>query len=134
MVTLRQLCVKKQKRKLKYHKCRTPSLQGSPQRRGVISSVVIVSPKKPNSARRHIAKLVLSSGKRVQAAIPGDHHDKSRVLKQFSKVLLRGGRTRDIIGIRYKIVLGHFDAKPLFHRKTSRSKYGVKRVKSIFDF
>jgi small subunit ribosomal protein S12 len=127
MVTFRQLFTKHQQRQQKYHRCRTPALRHCPQKKGVILGIVIITPKKPNSAKRHIARLKLSSGKRTRAAIPGEYSFKSRDLKQFSKVLIRGGRTRDIIGIRYKIILGHFDAKPLFHRKTSRSKYGVKK-------
>ena len=128
MVTLRQLITKNQKRLKKFHKCKTPALLGCPQKKGVITSIIIIRPKKPNSARRHIAKLYLSTGKKIRAAIPGGWDSKNKPLKKFSKVLVRGGRIRDIIGIRYKIILGKFDANPLYKRKTSRSKYGVKQI------
>lgn len=126
MITINQLKFKKYIRKKKYHRCRTPALKQCPQKKGVIMNIVIISPKKPNSAKRHIAKLRLSSGKRTRASIPGEFDSKSKPLKQYSKVLIRGGRIRDIIGLRYKVILGHFDAKPFFKRRTSRSKYGVK--------
>lgn len=128
MTTFLQLWRRATLRLPKYHKSRTPSLKGCPQKRGVITSIVIIKPKKPNSARRHIAKLKLSYGKKARAAIPGEYPtSKHRTLKNYSKVLIRGGRTRDIIGIRYKIILGVYDAEPLHHRISSRSKYGVKK-------
>ena len=127
MVTKNQLVTKKIKRLKKYHKCRTPALRHCPQKKGVVTHVVIIKPKKPNSAKRHIAKLRLSTGRKTRAAIPGEFNSKQKTLKKYSKVLVRGGRIRDIIGIRYKVILGKFDAKPFFGRKTSKSKYGVKR-------
>jgi small subunit ribosomal protein S12 len=126
MITINQLKFKKYIRSKKYHKCRTPALKHCPQKKGVILNIVIITPKKPNSAKRHIAKLRLSSGKRIRASIPGEFDSKNKPLKQYSKVLVRGGRIRDIIGLRYKIILGQFDAKPFYKRRTSRSKYGVK--------
>ena len=115
-------------RSTKKHKTRTPVLRGCPQKRALITKIVIIKPKKPNSAKRHIAKLRMSYGKKARAAIPGEYlSTKDRSLKKFSKVLIRGGRTRDIIGIRYKIILGVLDAEPLYTRITSRSKYGLKK-------
>lgn len=129
MVTIRQLFLRKQKRLKKYHKCKTPALKHCPQKKGVVTSIVVLSPKKPNSARRKIAKIRLSTGRRVRASIPGEYDYKQRSLKQYSKVLIRGGRSRDVIGMHYKVILGKFDAKPFLKRCTSRSKYGVKKIK-----
>ena len=133
MVSINQLKLKRQVRLSKKHKCRTPALKHCPQKKGVIISILIIRPKKPNSARRHIAKLYLSTGKRIRAAIPGGWDSKNKPLKKFSKVLIRGGRTRDIIGIRYKIILGKYDAAPLYKRKTSRSKYGLKKIFTLIQ-
>lgn len=126
MITLNQLKLGKYKRLSKYHKCRTPALRGCPQKRGVVLNVVIITPKKPNSARRHIAKIRLSTGRRTRASIPGEFSSKNKPIKQYSKILVRGGRIRDIIGLRYRIILGQLDASPFLKRRTSRSKYGVK--------
>jgi small subunit ribosomal protein S12 len=131
MVTIRQLYTKNQRRLKKYHKCRTPSLRKCPQKRGLVTGIVIITPKKPNSARRHIAKLRFSTGRKGRAAMPGEY-DKKTSLRPYSKILVRGGRIRDIVGIRYKIILGVLDAKPFEKRQTSRSKYGVKRKKYLF--
>lgn len=129
MVTYLQLWRNKQVRKKEFRRTRTVALKFSPQKRGIINKIVIIKPKKPNSAKRHVAKLTLSYGKRISAAIPGEYPtSKDRTLKQYSKILIRGGRCRDIIGLHYKIILGKIDAQPLYHRKTSRSKYGVKKM------
>ncbi len=128
MPTLHQLALKKHIRLRKKHKCNTPSLRHCPHKRGMITSIVVIRPKKPNSAKRHIAKmLLLSTNKKARARIPGESKGKQKAVKQYSKVLISGGRARDIIGIRYKIILGKYDAKPFYKRKTSRSKYGVKK-------
>jgi small subunit ribosomal protein S12 len=134
MVTFRQIYLKKQERLRKYHRCRTPSLKKCPQKKGLVTSIVIIKPKKPNSARRHIAKMRLSTRRKARAAMPGEY-DKRTALRPYSKVLVRGGRIRDIVGIRYKVILGKLDAVPFKKRKTSRSKYGVKRRKmpEVFD-
>lgn len=127
MPTLHQLFLKRTKRLKKKHTCRTPALKHCPQKKAVVTAIVVITPKKPNSARRHIAKLRVSTGKKTRAAIPGEFKSKDKNLKQYSKVLIRGGRIRDIVGIRYKIILGKFDAHPFLKRRKSRSKYGVSR-------
>ena len=88
---------------------------------------MIISPKKPNSAKRKIAKIILFYGKNIRASIPGQFSSKNKTVQEFSKVLVRGGRSRDIVGIHYSIILGKYDAKPFLKRRTSRSKYGVKK-------
>lgn len=125
-MTLNQLVLKKYCRLKKQHRCRTAALQRCPQKRGTILNIVIVSPKKPNSAQRKIVRVKLSTGKRIRASIPGTK--KSHNVKEYSRVLIRGGRIRDIIGVRYKVILGVLDADPFFDRRTSRSKYGVKKL------
>ncbi len=127
MVTPSQLFFKKQIRTLTKKRTRTPSLKRCPQKKGIVINVSVIKPKKPNSARRHIAKIMLSYGKKIRASIPGFHKFKDRNLKQYSKVLIRGGRSRDLIGLHYKVILGKFDAKPPQLRRNSRSKYGVKK-------
>ena len=104
-------------------------MRACPQKKAVVRSLVIIKPKKPNSAKRKIAKVFVPSiKKRTRCGIPGSHKNKDRDLKKYSKVMIRGGRSRDIIGIRYKVILGLLDAKPFFERKTARSKYGVKKI------
>lgn len=127
MPTLHQLYLGKQQRLRKKTTTTTPSLQRCPQKKGVVRIVVILDPKKPNSAKRHIAKVKLSNKKKIRAGIPGEHRNKDRSLKQFSKVLIRGGRSRDIIGVRYKVIPGRFDAKIPQNRWKSRSKYGIRK-------
>jgi len=110
----------------KYHRCFTPLLNLKPQRKCICVSFSIISPKKPNSAKRRIVKLSIRKLKRrVLAQIPGP--GLTHGLKPYSRVLIRGGRTRDLIGIRYRVLRGVLDAAPVVGRKTSRSKYGVKR-------
>mmetsp|Transcript_5968 Transcript_5968/g.17976 ORF Transcript_5968/g.17976 Transcript_5968/m.17976 type:complete len:172 (+) Transcript_5968:56-571(+) len=111
---------------LRPEKPRAPSLDGNPQKEGVITKVFIQSPKKPNSANRKACKVLLSNGKLVNAKIDGEGHN----LFEHSTVLLRGGRSRDLIGFRYKVIRGARDSKGVVNRKTSRSKYGAKRPKS----
>ena len=123
MPTIQQLVRKG--RQDKVSKTKTPALQGSPQRRGVCTRVYTTTPKKPNSALRKIARVRLSNGKEVTAYIPGEEHN----LQEHSIVLVRGGRVRDLPGVRYHIVRGTLDALGVDGRKRSRSKYGAKRGK-----
>jgi len=101
----------------------TPALSGSPQRRGVCTQVKTTTPKKPNSALRKIARVRLSSGVEVTAYIPGEGHN----LQEHSIVLVRGGRVKDLPGVRYKIVRGALDAAGVEGRRRSRSRYGTKK-------
>lgn len=104
---------------------KTPLLQGAPQRRGVCLLVKTVTPKKPNSALRKVARVRLSTGRELTAYIPGEGHN----LQEHSIVLVRGGRVRDLPGIRYKIVRGVLDAIGVDKRMQARSRYGAKRKK-----
>ncbi len=97
----------------------------SPQKRGVCTSVKTVTPKKPNSALRKIARVKLTTGMEVSAYIPGEGHN----LQEHSVVLIRGGRVKDLPGVRYHIVRGTLDTAGVAKRKQARSKYGVKREK-----
>ena len=101
------------------------ALEGSPQKRGVCLLVKTVTPKKPNSALRKVARVRLSNGKEVTVYIPGVDHN----LQEHSIVLVRGGRVRDLPGVRYHIVRGTLDALGVANRRQSRSKYGAKRPK-----
>jgi small subunit ribosomal protein S12 len=103
----------------------TKALFASPQRRGTCIRAEIVSPKKPNSAERKVAKLLLTTKCTIRAAIPGEGHN----VQQFSSVLVRGGRVRDIPGIRYKIIRGAADISGVAQRARGRSKYGTKQWK-----
>lgn len=120
MPTLHQLTRKGRITKRKRHF--RPALQGRPQLKGVCQKVLIMKPKKPNSAQRKIAKVKLSTGQRITASIPGIGHN----LQEHSVVLIRGGRVPDLPGVKYKIIRGKLDAGPVLNRKTSLSKYGVK--------
>ncbi len=104
---------------------KTPVLEGCPQRRGVCLLVKTVTPKKPNSALRKVARVRLSNGKEITAYIPGEGHN----LQEHSIVLVRGGRVRDLPGIRYKIIRGVLDTLGVTNRKQARSRYGAKRPK-----
>ena len=99
---------------------------GSPQKRGVCLQVRTVTPKKPNSALRKVARVKLTNGMEVTAYIPGEGHN----LQEHSVVLIRGGRVRDLPGVRYHIIRGALDTSGVEGRKTSRSRYGVKKEKS----
>ncbi len=99
--------------------------KGSPQKRGVCTQVRTMTPKKPNSALRKIARVRLSNGLEVTAYIPGEGHN----LQEHSMVLIRGGRVRDLPGVRYHIIRGALDARGVDNRKQGRSKYGTKRPK-----
>jgi len=123
MPTINQLIRKgrkKQKRKVKY-----PALKACPQRRGVCSRVMTVAPRKPNSALRKIARVRLTTGYEVTAYIPGVGHN----LQEYSVVLVRGGRVKDLPGVRYHIIRGTRDTAGVTDRCQGRSKYGAKRQK-----
>jgi len=106
-------------------KSKSPALDGSYQKKGVVTWVGIRKPKKPNSAERKVAKVKLTNGYHVAAYIMGEGHN----LQEHAVVLVRGGRTQDLPGVRYKIVRGAHDFAGVAGRKTSRSKYGVKKPK-----
>lgn len=110
-------------RKPKLKRNRKKSLQQCPQKFGVCLRVTTTTPKKPNSGLRKIAKIRLTNQKNVLAHIPGIGHN----LQEHSCVLIRGGRVRDIPGVQYRVIRGLHDCRPVYERKTSRSKYGVKR-------
>ncbi len=112
-------------RKSKVMKEKTPGLKGSPQRRGVCTRVYTVTPKKPNSAMRKVAKVRLTNGYEVISYIPGEKHN----LQEHSVVLIRGGRVKDLPGVRYHILRGVLDTQGVKDRKQRRSKYGAKRPK-----
>jgi small subunit ribosomal protein S12 len=122
--TVQQLV--RQGRKPKPKKTKTLGLAGSPQRRGVCTRVYTVTPKKPNSALRKVCRVRLSSGMEVTAYIPGEGHN----LQEHSIVLVRGGRVKDLPGVRYHVVRGALDTLGVDGRKQARSKYGAKRPKS----
>ena len=124
MPTINQL-VRKGRRKLKY-KSKSPALEGAPYRRGVCLQVMTRTPKKPNSAMRKVAKVRLTNGYEIIAYIPDEGHN----LQEHSIVLVRGGRVKDLPGVRYHIVRGTLDAAGVEKRRVSRSKYGVKRPKA----
>lgn len=123
MPTINQLVRKP--RKPQRTKSKTPVLEGCPQKRGVCLQVKTVTPKKPNSALRKVARVRLSNSKEVTAYIPGEGHN----LQEHSIVLIRGGRVRDLPGVRYKIVRGVLDTLGVSDRRQSRSCYGAKRPK-----
>jgi small subunit ribosomal protein S12 len=106
-------------------KTKSPALQSCPQKRGVCTRVMTVTPKKPNSALRKVARVRLSNGIEVTAYIPGEGHN----LQEHSVVIIRGGRVKDLPGVRYHIVRGAKDALGVAKRRQSRSKYGAKRPK-----
>lgn len=123
MATINQLCKRGRKKKRRLYK--TPALESCPQKRGICSKLVLRTPKKPNSALRKIAKLRLTNGRIVYGYIPGEGHN----LQEYSTVLIRGGRVKDLPGIKYHLVPGKFDFASSKKRKTSRSKYGTKKLK-----
>lgn len=107
-------------------KSKAPALQGNPQKRGVCTRVWTVTPKKPNSALRKVARVRLTNGIEVTAYIPGEGHN----LQEHSVVLIRGGRVKDLGGVRYHILRGTLDTAGVDKRRRGRSKYGAKRPKS----
>ncbi len=123
MPTINQLVRKGRKQIIS--KSKSKALQGNPQRRGVCTRVYTTTPKKPNSALRKVTKVRLTNGLEVIAYIPGEGHN----LQEHSIVLVRGGRVKDLPGVRYTIVRGALDTAGVSDRKQSRSKYGTKRPK-----
>jgi small subunit ribosomal protein S12 len=113
-------------RKSKVVKSKAPALVQSPFKKGVCVLVKIQTPKKPNSAERKVARVRLSNGQHINAHIPGEGHN----LQEHSNVLVRGGRVPDLPGYRYRIVRGAYDTQGVKDRKSSRSKYGVKRPRA----
>lgn len=122
MPTINQLCKKKRKPKKKLNK--TPALEKCPQKKGICTKMILRTPKKPNSALRKLAQLRLTNNKKVFAYIPGEGHN----LQTYSTVIIRGGRVKDLPGIKYHLVRGKLDFSGLKNRKTSRSKYGTKNL------
>ena len=123
MPTINQLVRKGRKSTVK--KTNSPALQSCPQKRGVCTRVMTITPKKPNSALRKVARVRLSNGIEVTAYIPGEGHN----LQEHSIVLVRGGRVRDLPGVRYKVIRGALDSVGVKNRKQSRSLYGTKKEK-----
>ena len=121
MPTIQQLVRTGRSKKTKKEK--TPGLAGSPQRRGVCTRVYTATPKKPNSALRKVCRVRLTSGVEVTAYIPGEGHN----LQEHSIVLVRGGRVKDLPGVRYKVIRGALDAAGVAARQQSRSRYGSKK-------
>lgn len=123
MPTLNQLVRKSRKKMVK--KSKTPAMQQCPQKRGVCTRVYTTTPKKPNSALRKVARVRLTNGIEVTSYIPGVGHN----LQEHSVVLIRGGRVKDLPGVRYHIVRGTLDTAGVADRRQGRSKYGAKRPK-----
>lgn len=123
MPTINQL-VRRERKKVK-RQINTPALRGSPQKRGVCLRVYTTTPKKPNSALRKVARVRLTNGMEVTAYIPGEGHN----LQEHSVVLIRGGRVKDLPGVRYHVIRGTLDSMGVQDRKMGRSKYGAKRPK-----
>ena len=124
MATISQLVRKP--RRSKVEKNQVPALQGSPQKRGVCTRVYTTTPKKPNSALRKVCRVRLTNGYEVASYIGGEGHN----LQEHSVVLIRGGRVKDLPGVRYHIVRGTLDSAGVNDRRKSRSKYGAKRPKA----
>ncbi|HUF50587.1 MAG TPA: 30S ribosomal protein S12 [Longimicrobiales bacterium] len=124
MPTINQL-IRKGREKVE-KKNKAPALQANPQKRGVCTRVYTTTPKKPNSALRKVARVRLTNGHEVTAYIPGEGHN----LQEHSIVLIRGGRVKDLPGVRYHIIRGTLDASGVSDRNQSRSKYGTKKPKA----
>jgi len=124
MPTINQLVRKSREKVSKRNK--VPALKACPQKRGVCLRVYTTTPKKPNSALRKVARVKLTNGQEVTAYIPGEGHN----LQEHSVVLIRGGRVKDLPGVRYHIIRGTLDTQGLEKRRQRRSKYGEKRPKS----
>ena len=123
MTTINQLVRKSRKRKLV--KNNVPALEGKPQKRGVCTRVYTTTPKKPNSALRKVARVRLTNGFEVTSYIPGEGHN----LQEHSVVMIRGGRVKDLPGVRYHVIRGTLDTQGVSDRRQRRSKYGAKRPK-----
>jgi small subunit ribosomal protein S12 len=125
MPTIHQIIKTKNQRSKKNRRIKTPALKQSPQKQGVCLRVFTRTPKKPNSALRKVAKVRLTNYAEVSAYIPGEGHN----LQEHSIVLVRGGRVKDLPGVKYHIVRGVLDAQGVIQRRQSRSKYGAKKKK-----
>lgn len=123
MPTINQLVRKG--RRPKFSRVSTPALKGAPQKRGVCTRVYTTTPKKPNSALRKVARVRLVNGMEISSYIPGEGHN----LQEHSVVLVRGGRVRDLPGVRYKVIRAALDAAGVADRRKGRSKYGAKTPK-----
>ena len=123
MSTISQLAKKPRRSAIK--KSKSPALDNCPQRKAVCTKVYVTSPKKPNSAKRKVAKLRLTSGVQTIAYIPGEGHN----LQEHSVVLVRGGAVKDLPGVKYHLVRGKYDLGSIMNRTQSRSKYGTKKRK-----
>ncbi|MCT4575596.1 MAG: 30S ribosomal protein S12 [Alphaproteobacteria bacterium] len=123
MPTINQLVRKGRKDKRKI--CKTPAMEACPQKRGVCTRVYTTTPKKPNSALRKVARVRLTNGFEVTAYIPGEGHN----LQEHSVVMIRGGRVKDLPGVRYHIIRGTLDTQGVADRNQRRSKYGTKKKK-----
>lgn len=123
MPTYNQLSKKKRIKKKRRNK--TPALEGCPQKKGVCLKMILRAPKKPNSALRRLTKIALTNKKKVYAYIPGEGHN----IHPYSTVLMRGGRVKDLPGVKYHLIRGKLDLAGLHKRRTSRSKYGGKNLK-----
>jgi small subunit ribosomal protein S12 len=121
MITMRQL-VTRYKRVKKKRRNLVPALEKCPFKKGTVRKVFIEKPKKPNSARRKVVRVLLSNQRHVTCHIPGINHS----LSKFSVVLVRGGRAQDLIGVRYKVIRGKFDLHPVIPRITRKTKFGLK--------
>jgi small subunit ribosomal protein S12 len=115
----------RKKKKLKKKKIRRLFLEGAPQKKGACLKVFIMSPKKPNSASRKVVKVIVAKTKQTNCHIPGIRHS----LQKYSTVLVRGGRVKDLPGIKYRLIRGKFDLKQVYDRTKARSKYGVSKQK-----
>jgi len=124
MPTINQL-IKNERQRIK-DKTKSPALTGCPQRRGVCTRVYTTTPKKPNSAMRKVARVRLTNGFEVTTYIPGIGHN----LQEHSVVLIRGGRVKDLPGVRYHVIRGTLDTQGVANRMQSRSKYGTKKAKA----
>ncbi|MGD9109184.1 MAG: 30S ribosomal protein S12 [Gammaproteobacteria bacterium] len=125
MSTISAYAVGKQRRQMKPQKVKTPALMKCPQKRGVCTRVYTTTPKKPNSALRKVVRVRLTNGMEVTAYIGGEGHN----LQEHSVVLIRGGRVKDLPGVRYHVVRGSLDTVGVANRKRGRSKYGTRRTK-----
>lgn len=124
MPTINQL-IRKSRKQVTY-KSKAPAMDKSPQKRGVCTRVYTTTPKKPNSALRKVARVRLTNGMEVTAYIPGEGHN----LQEHSIVMIRGGRVKDLPGVRYHIIRGTLDTAGVADRKQGRSKYGAKKAKA----
>ena len=125
MVTINQLIRKKRKKEI--HRNKVPALGGAPYKRGVCLKVYTTTPRKPNSALRKVCRVKLTNNYEVTAYIEGEGHN----LQEHSVVLIRGGRVKDLPGVRYKVVRGVLDTAGVSERRQSRSRYGTKKVNNI---